>query len=78
MSITLTEARSFLAQAKTAYTNALSVQQVNVNGRSMTRQEIEKLSAEIDKWSRTVRRLEFAANNGKPPSPLGSSLARFN
>ena len=75
MARTLAEAQAFLAAAETAYTNALGGKAVKYNGKDMTYQDIDILSAEIDKWQKVVNTLTASAAGATNP---GVRIATWN
>lgn len=58
---TLADAQSNLAAAQTAYRRALDARSVGFGDRSVQRQDITALRAEVQHWQREVDRLTAAA-----------------
>jgi len=55
--ITLAQAQTLLDAAVAAYTKALKAKGYNVGSRGAQRHDIDKLSAEVNKWEAKVREL---------------------
>lgn len=66
----MSDTATFLAAAKAAYLKALDAYSASHGDRSITQQQIDKLSAEVDKWQ-----ARFNAENGLSSSVM---LAGFN
>jgi hypothetical protein len=56
--ITLAQAQILLDAAITAYQETLGSQEYTRGGRSLKRAELASLSADIDKWSTVVKKLD--------------------
>jgi len=56
--ITLAQAQTLLDAAVTAYQAALLSQEYSTGNRSMKRAELASLSADVEKWSRIVNKLD--------------------
>lgn len=65
--MTLVEAQASLALVKTAYEAALNGRTVTYQQKSVGYQDIEKLSAELDKWQSIVDTLEAQAAGATNP-----------
>ena len=66
----MTDTAIFLERAKAAYLRALDAQSMGHGDRNITQQQIDKLSAEVDKWQ-----ARYNAERGVGPS--GVMLAGF-
>jgi len=67
--MTLTEIKAIRDRALKAYADALDAQSMGMNGRSLTRQNIDTLRAEYEHWD---RRLQAATGTRK-----SRALVRF-
>lgn len=67
--MTLTEIKAIRDRALKAYADALDAQSMGMNGRSLTRQNIDALRAEYEHWD---RRVQAASGKWKP-----RALVRF-
>jgi len=67
MAWTLTQAQAKLALAETAYESALSGRTVSYQDKSVSYQDIDWLSAELDKWQGIVDALTAKAAGAKNP-----------
>ena len=61
---TLEEAREFYQVAKEAYLGALSNKSYDINGRSKSNHDIDKLKKEMNDWKDIVVKLEAGQTTG--------------
>jgi len=67
MAWTLSEANAFLTACETAYLGALGGKAVKYGGKDVTYQDVDWLSAELDKWQDLVNKLEAKAAGATNP-----------
>jgi hypothetical protein len=63
----ITEIKRMRDRAEKAYLDALEAKSLSMNGRNLTRQDIDKLKEQFDYWDRRYRKVR-AKGSGKPYS----------